>query len=136
MDELLSRLSCPRRFRRLQGIGFRPRDPQNDARPLSGDEEHPGQLFQQGTRVLLRRDGGAHQIGRLPLETVRREAERLISIKPNRREAFPMHSAIVVITCPKSMKRRGTTPNGLPAWPISVEHPNRWSAHWKIRKVF
>ena len=54
LDQLLPRLSGARRLRRLQGVRHRPREPQDDARPLSADQEHPGQLRHQGSRLLLR----------------------------------------------------------------------------------
>ena len=53
LDQLLPRLSRSRGVRRLQGVGHRARKPQDDARPLSADQEPAGQLFDQGARILL-----------------------------------------------------------------------------------
>jgi aldehyde dehydrogenase len=44
LDQLLPRLSRACGVRRLQAIGRRARDPQDDARPLPADQEHAGQL--------------------------------------------------------------------------------------------
>ena len=44
LDQLLSRVSGARRVRRVQAVGLRARDPQDDAGSLSADEEPPGQL--------------------------------------------------------------------------------------------
>ena len=54
MDELLSRLSRACGVRRLQAVGHRPRDAQDDARSLSADEEPARQLFAEGAGLLLR----------------------------------------------------------------------------------
>ena len=53
VGQLLPRLSGARGVRRLQAVWRRPRDPQDDARPLPADQEHAGQLQRQGARVLL-----------------------------------------------------------------------------------
>jgi hypothetical protein len=47
-----------------------------------------------------------------------------------------MHSAIVVMNMPEKHESEGHHPKWVPAWRISVEHPNRWSDRWKIKKVF
>src|SRR6185369_10532948 len=57
LDQLLSRLSCARGVWRLQAVGHRSRDAQDDARSLSTDEEPARQLFAQGAWILLA-DGG------------------------------------------------------------------------------
>ena len=44
LDQLLPRVSGRRRLRRLQGIRFRPRNPQADAGSLSTDQERAGEL--------------------------------------------------------------------------------------------
>ena len=44
VDQLLPRLPGARRLRRLQAVGHRPREPQDDARPLPADQEPAGQL--------------------------------------------------------------------------------------------
>ena len=54
VGQLLPRLPGPRGVRRLQAVGRRARDPQDDARPLPADQEHAGQLQRQGARVLLK----------------------------------------------------------------------------------
>jgi hypothetical protein len=46
-------LSCTRGVWRIQAIGHRPRNSQDDARPLPADEEHAGQLQPQEARLLL-----------------------------------------------------------------------------------
>ena len=53
VDELLPPLSGPRGLRRLQEIRLRAREPQDDARPLSADQEPAGELQPEGARVLL-----------------------------------------------------------------------------------
>ena len=53
LDQLLPRLSGARRVRWLQAVGHRPREPQDDARPLSADEEHARQLQPEGAGLLL-----------------------------------------------------------------------------------
>ena len=53
LDQLLPRLPGPRRVRWLQGIRHRPRDPQDDARPLPADQEPAGELQREQARVLL-----------------------------------------------------------------------------------
>ena len=53
LDELLSRLPGARRVRWIQAVRHRPREPQDDARPLPADQEPAGVLQQQGPRVLL-----------------------------------------------------------------------------------
>ena len=54
LDQLLPRLPRACGLRRLQGLGHRSRDAQDDARPLPADQEPDGQLFDQGARLLLR----------------------------------------------------------------------------------
>ena len=51
LDQLLPRLSRPRGVRRLQAVRHRPRDPQDDARPLPADQEPAGQLQPEGARA-------------------------------------------------------------------------------------
>ena len=46
-------LSGARGVRRLQAVGHRPREPQDDARPLSADEKHARQLQPEGAWLLL-----------------------------------------------------------------------------------
>ena len=53
LDQLLPRLSGARGLRRLQAVGHRPREPQDDARPLPADQEHAGQLQPEEARLLL-----------------------------------------------------------------------------------
>ena len=55
VDQLLPPLPGPRRVRRLQGLGRRAREPQDDARPLLADEVPAGQLRPERARVLLGR---------------------------------------------------------------------------------
>ena len=43
-----------RGVRRLQAVGHRPREAQDDARPLPADQEHAGELQPEGARLLLR----------------------------------------------------------------------------------
>jgi uncharacterized protein (DUF779 family) len=45
-----------RRLRRVQAVRGRPRDAPDNARALPADQEPPGQLFPEGTRLLLSRD--------------------------------------------------------------------------------
>jgi len=54
LDQLLPRLSRACGVRRLQAVGHRARDPQDDARPLSADQEPPGQLQPEEARLLLK----------------------------------------------------------------------------------
>src|SRR5690606_27081767 len=56
MDQLLSCVSRPCRLRRIQAIGHRPRNPQDDAVPLSADEK-PARQLQPESPWLLLRDG-------------------------------------------------------------------------------
>ena len=53
LDQLLPRLSGARGLRRLQAVRHRPREPQDDARPLPADQEHAGQLQPEEARLLL-----------------------------------------------------------------------------------
>ncbi len=53
VDQLLPRLSGACGVRRLQAIGHRPREPQDDARSLPADQEHAGQLQPEEARLLL-----------------------------------------------------------------------------------
>ena len=53
LDQLLPPLPGPCRVRRLQAVGHRPREPQDDARPLPADQEPPGQLQPEGAGLLL-----------------------------------------------------------------------------------
>ncbi len=55
VDQLLPPVSGPRRLRRLQGLGRRPREPQDDARPLLADQVHAGQLRPEAHGLLLGR---------------------------------------------------------------------------------
>ena len=55
VDELLPPLPGPRRLRRLQGLGGRAREPQDDARPLHADEVPARLLRPEAARVLLGR---------------------------------------------------------------------------------
>src|SRR5690606_7621711 len=59
LDELLSRLPGPCGLWRLQAVGHRARNPQDDAGPLSADQEHAGQLQPQETGLLLMPAAGA-----------------------------------------------------------------------------
>ena len=54
LDQLLPRLSGPCGLRRLQAVRHRPREPQDDARPLPADQEHAGQLQPEEARLLLK----------------------------------------------------------------------------------
>ena len=47
VDQLLPRLPGARGVRRLQAVRHRPREPQDDARPLPADQEPAGLLQQQ-----------------------------------------------------------------------------------------
>ncbi len=62
VDQLLPRLPGARGVRRLQEIGHRPRDPQDDARPLPADQEPAGELQPEGDGLLLVRRGTASPI--------------------------------------------------------------------------
>ena len=53
VDQLLPPLSGACGLRRLQEIGHRARDPQDDARPLPADQERAGELQPEGARLLL-----------------------------------------------------------------------------------
>jgi hypothetical protein len=53
LDQLLPRLSGACRLRRLQAVGHRSREPQDDAQPLSADQEPAGQLQPEEARLLL-----------------------------------------------------------------------------------
>ena len=53
LDQLLPCLSGARRLRRLQAIGCRPREPQDDAGSLPADQELAGQLQPEEARLLL-----------------------------------------------------------------------------------
>ena len=53
LDQLLPRLSGARGVRRLQAVRHRPREPQDDARPLPADQEHAGELQPEGAGLLL-----------------------------------------------------------------------------------
>ncbi len=53
VGEQLPRLPRARGLRRLQAVGHRAREPQDDARPLPADEEHAGQLLAERARLLL-----------------------------------------------------------------------------------
>ena len=53
VDELLPRLPGARRVRRLQAVRHRPREPQDDARPLPADQEPAGQLLAERAGLLL-----------------------------------------------------------------------------------
>src|SRR6202044_3867085 len=71
VDQLLSRLSGACGVRRLQAIGRWPRKPQDDARSLSADQEHAGQLQPEEARLLLigrRRWGASSPRRRTPIE--------------------------------------------------------------------
>ena len=56
LDQLLPSLSGPRGVRRIQAVGHRAREPQDDARPLPADQKHAGELQPEEARLLLRRD--------------------------------------------------------------------------------
>src|SRR6516225_9977582 len=56
VDQLLSCLSSPRGVWRLQAVWCRPGDSQDDARSLSADEKHAGELQPEETRLLLIHD--------------------------------------------------------------------------------
>ncbi len=53
VDELLPPLSRARGLRRLQGLGRRAGEPQDDARPLHADEVPAGQLRPEAARAVL-----------------------------------------------------------------------------------
>ena len=53
LDQLLPPLSGARGVRRLQAVGHRSREPQDDARPLPADQEPAGQLQPEGAGLLL-----------------------------------------------------------------------------------
>ena len=53
VDQLLPRLPGARGVRRLQAVGHRPREPQDDARPLPADQEPAGQLQPRQAGLLL-----------------------------------------------------------------------------------
>ena len=53
VDQLLPPLSGACGVRRLQEIGHRAREPQDDARPLPADQERAGELQPQGAGLLL-----------------------------------------------------------------------------------
>ena len=53
LDELLPRLPRARGVRRLQAVRHRPREPQDDARPLPADQEPAGVLLARRPRLLL-----------------------------------------------------------------------------------
>ena len=57
LDQLLPRLPGARGVRRLQAVRHRPREPQDDARPLPADQEPAGVLQQQGAGLLLSHQG-------------------------------------------------------------------------------
>src|SRR5699024_7894252 len=56
LGEQLPRLPRARGLRRVQVLGHRTREPQDDARPLPADEEPAGQLFRECTGILLMSD--------------------------------------------------------------------------------
>ncbi len=67
VDQLLPPVPGPRRVRRLQEVRRRPRDPQDDARPLPADQEPAGELRHQPAGLLLtlaitRADPSRHQV--------------------------------------------------------------------------
>ena len=53
VDQLLSPVSGARGVRRLQAVGHRPRESQDDARPLPADEEHARELRSEADGFLL-----------------------------------------------------------------------------------
>ncbi len=53
VDQLLPPVSGARCVRRLQAVRHRPRESQDDARPLSADEEHAGELRSEADGLLL-----------------------------------------------------------------------------------
>ncbi|KAI1691099.1 aldehyde dehydrogenase family domain-containing protein [Ditylenchus destructor] len=61
LDQLLPCLPGTCGVRRLQAVGYRAREPPDDARPLPADQEPAGQLRTEEARLLLRidRDQGA-----------------------------------------------------------------------------
>ncbi len=76
VDQLLPRLPRACGVRRLQGIGHRPRDPQDDARPLPADEEPAGQLQRKQSSASSEhgREGHRHGSGRRTDRTAEVEA--------------------------------------------------------------
>ena len=60
VDQLLPPLPGACGVRRLQEVGHRPREPQDDARPLPADQERAGELQPEGARVLLSETGAGH----------------------------------------------------------------------------
>ena len=63
LDQLLPPLPGPCRVRRLQAVGHRPREPQDDARPLPADQEPAGQLQPESAGLLLTPSRGARLAG-------------------------------------------------------------------------
>jgi hypothetical protein len=63
LDKLLPRLSGACGVRRLQAVGHRAREPQDDARPLPADQEHAGELQPQEAGLFLGRMMPASVIG-------------------------------------------------------------------------
>ena len=55
LDQLLPPVPRPRGVRRLQAVRHRPREPQDDARPLPADQEPAGVLLARRPRLLLGR---------------------------------------------------------------------------------
>src|SRR5678810_216482 len=53
VDELLSPLPGARGVWWLQAIGYRPREPQDDARSLPANQERVGELWREQARLLL-----------------------------------------------------------------------------------
>jgi hypothetical protein len=52
MEKILSYVDIGKKDGALQAVGHRPRDPQDDARPLPADQESPGQLQPEEARIL------------------------------------------------------------------------------------
>src|SRR5699024_3236726 len=69
LGEQLPRLPRARGLRRVQVLGHRTREPQDDARPLPADEEPAGQLFRECTGILLMSDTTAEAV-REPTRTI------------------------------------------------------------------
>ena len=83
LDQLLPRLSGACSLRWVQAVRDRAREAQDDARPLSADQEHAGQLQPEEARLLLtgcRHDGGAGLSLRRHLAREEKTMERLAAV--------------------------------------------------------
>ncbi len=71
LDQLLSRLPRPCGVRRLQAVGHRPGDSQDDARPLPADQEHAGQLQPEEARLFLKSESAEPHAAAAPARIMR-----------------------------------------------------------------